>query len=515
LPEKSFDPNEEKPADQPVDAESELSTGSSDLPIEGDNSEFSGDNSDVLFPSGDDFFINDRSSTNFYSDEANDDDPPASIWQEDTTQLDQDDQNDQWRRFISGEWGSPMESETESNSPAWMQDAKPDQQPAEDPFFNADNETPFSEPSSDPFASSPDETIRPVTGSIRRPSGSVTRRLTWEDEDGTSGEAPDKGPLDSAASSDGVAENPFASQHSRQADEDFAVDSGSRIPHPFAQDDEADDRPDESFWTNAETGETQMPDEAANDPISEQPDVWRSVARSRQAGLYGLEDSTRSPEDESNLSSIDNLRRIVLEDYDASGGHVYQNQHDYSGLTGGNSVKDWWTERTGVEKVLLVVVILLALTLLTIVPLAYFRVISFQAPPAPTAVSSQGSLEIAYPVGLRLPGGWYFDLTRSDVTDGQWQPERGEWLEGSEIRRIVALPWNLQLEAVVQTLQPGDLIDLNMDNGQIVTYQVEDVSKVARSYTDFLNEKTPALIVILALEDTEDRWVVVSTPLVE
>jgi len=83
-----------------------------------------------------------------------------------------------------------------------------------------------------------------------------------------------------------------------------------------------------------------------------------------------------------------------------------------------------------------------------------------------------------YPVGMKLPGGWYFDLQPSYMEDGEWQPQAAEWLEGSAIRRVIAVPWNAQTEAVVQTFTTDDKIQLFMSNEDIFAYQVSEVRQV-------------------------------------
>jgi hypothetical protein len=117
-----------------------------------------------------------------------------------------------------------------------------------------------------------------------------------------------------------------------------------------------------------------------------------------------------------------------------------------------------------------------------------------------------------YPIGVRLTGGWMIYLQRGTLTDGKWDPQGSEWLETTEIRRVVAIPWSKQLDAVVQTLSKGDEIELFMSNNDIVKYKVDGVSKMPRSKTDILNSKQRSLVVILYQKDDSDRWVVICKP---
>jgi hypothetical protein len=136
--------------------------------------------------------------------------------------------------------------------------------------------------------------------------------------------------------------------------------------------------------------------------------------------------------------------------------------------------------------------------------------------PRPTAkasvVNTVPTLDLAdriYPTGIKLTGGWFIYLQKGELKDGQWSPQSSEWLAGTEIRRVVAIPWSKQSEAVIRTLQPDDTIELFMSNNDILTYQVDTIEQLPRTQTDVLTSKTPSLVVILYQEGASDRWVVV------
>jgi hypothetical protein len=112
-------------------------------------------------------------------------------------------------------------------------------------------------------------------------------------------------------------------------------------------------------------------------------------------------------------------------------------------------------------------------------------------------------------MGLELTGGWTFYLQKGDLKNGVWTPQGGsEWLNGTELRRVVALPWNPQLEAVSQTFKTGDPVRLLMNNNDIINYRIDKVEKVTRDQVDVLEGNTPALIVILYRNDSNDRVVI-------
>ena len=128
----------------------------------------------------------------------------------------------------------------------------------------------------------------------------------------------------------------------------------------------------------------------------------------------------------------------------------------------------------------------------------------------PNPQVSVSTVQVA-PMGLELTGGWTFYLQKGDLKDGIWTPQGGsEWLNGTELRRIVALPWNPQLEAVTQTFKPGDPVRMLMNNNDIVVYRVDKVETVTRDQVDVLQGNTPALIVILYRNDSNERVVILA-----
>lgn len=133
-----------------------------------------------------------------------------------------------------------------------------------------------------------------------------------------------------------------------------------------------------------------------------------------------------------------------------------------------------------------------------------------QAVPVPT-------LDLPFPVRLKLAGSGYFDLHRGKVTNGKWKLKSqndgtGEWLEGTEVCKWVALPWNIQLEAVMRSLTPQDEFQLTMSNADVLTYQVYSIKNVPVDQIETLERNGACLLVILANEDSDTRWVVTALP---
>jgi hypothetical protein len=132
--------------------------------------------------------------------------------------------------------------------------------------------------------------------------------------------------------------------------------------------------------------------------------------------------------------------------------------------------------------------------------------------PAPTATIDVGN--IVHPTRLSLPGGWTFDLGEGQVNNGEWTPQGAEWLVGTEISRWVALPWSLQLEAVLRTLKSGDQIELQMSNFDVLTFNVYSIQQMTMNELLSSDAKTPSLVIVLYNDKEADGtfWVVKALP---
>jgi hypothetical protein len=154
---------------------------------------------------------------------------------------------------------------------------------------------------------------------------------------------------------------------------------------------------------------------------------------------------------------------------------------------------------------IVVIVVVLALMAPAIYNSALFSSLR-QSRPTPTVTN------LPYPVGMTLPGGLNFKLGRGAINDGQWNPVGPEWLAGTEICRWVAIPWSLQLEAVVRTLTQEDSIELVMSNNDRLSYNVFSIQELTLEEMQSLDQNSPCLLLVLAEQETEKRWVVTAKP---
>jgi hypothetical protein len=201
--------------------------------------------------------------------------------------------------------------------------------------------------------------------------------------------------------------------------------------------------------------------------------------------------------------SIETIREVALEDYGSSP------------ITTEPAPVLPWRKKTGLffkrmkpfERFL----IFGSVTLMCIAGLAGLGLIGMNARPTVDATPAP-TLERPIPVRVALPGGWEFNLGRGGVEDGRWSPRGAEWLEGTELCKWVALPWSLQLEAVVRTLKSDDPISLTMSNADELLYKVYSVREMPVDQIESLETTKTCLLLILVNKDADTRWVVTAIP---
>jgi len=114
------------------------------------------------------------------------------------------------------------------------------------------------------------------------------------------------------------------------------------------------------------------------------------------------------------------------------------------------------------------------------------------------------------PASLEIAGNT-FALGMGKPQAGVWQPTGGaEWLAGTELRRVVAVPATDALAAAVARLRAGDEVRLRLRSGEVIRYQVSDVVRVKRHQIEVLAGRNPSLAVVLYGERTGERTVVIA-----
>jgi hypothetical protein len=221
----------------------------------------------------------------------------------------------------------------------------------------------------------------------------------------------------------------------------------------------------------------------------------------------GLNKRVFNPE---NSIEYKDIRPEVMEDYELPGEFIPAPTLKMPEPSQ-KSVLNWFNRIKTPYKVLIIFLALAIPSLVLVVSL----VIGLSVFPSNSNVSSPISVQptfipgTSYPIGIKMTGGWYFPLQIGRVDNGVWKPQTAEWLEGTELRKVIGIPWSLQTEAVVQSLIPGDMIELLLSNGDSLFYTVQYPGEVPVSDNSIYTDAKPSMVIILFKEKAKTRWIVV------
>ena len=215
--------------------------------------------------------------------------------------------------------------------------------------------------------------------------------------------------------------------------------------------------------------------------------------------------------------SLSTLRRSFIEDFEQSpwSNDEQEPEEEEIGWVKRKirSFKRWIASLSMAERVLLFISSIISLAVIVAITLVLieWRGIASKdsAPPQSIELVDQN---VVYPTGIQLPGGWFFFLQPGEIKNNKWDPQTAEWLQNTSVRRVVAIPWSRQAEAVIQSMQSGDDINLYMNNNDVVTYYVENTNQVDRDNVSILTDTEPSLAIILFKSDNSNRWVVIARP---
>ena len=205
---------------------------------------------------------------------------------------------------------------------------------------------------------------------------------------------------------------------------------------------------------------------------------------------------------------FEKMREVALQEYDET--KVEPTVEEKVSLQ--EEVRETIRESRPLERILLIGAV--ALTAGILLFAGIFIIVKSIPSPAPEPTVAVNWEDRVYPTHLNLPGGWGFNLGQGYVIDGEWSPQGAEWLIGTEISRWVALPWSLQLEAVLRTLKSDDQIELIMSNDDSLVFNVYSIQEMTMEEIQAQDVKTPSLLVILFNQegDVNTYWVVTALP---
>ncbi|MEA2007912.1 MAG: SH3 domain-containing protein, partial [Chloroflexota bacterium] len=110
------------------------------------------------------------------------------------------------------------------------------------------------------------------------------------------------------------------------------------------------------------------------------------------------------------------------------------------------------------------------------------------------------------PASIQI-GSTSFVLGRGEIDDGAWKPIQAEWLEDTQVRRVVAVPVSM----LENQIALDDILRIRIRSGVSIPYRVVEITEVQRTQIEVLSSLEPSLVVIL-FDDTaaSSRQVVIA-----
>lgn len=244
--------------------------------------------------------------------------------------------------------------------------------------------------------------------------------------------------------------------------------------------------------------------EAAKTELVVEPVVVPQVEPEVPVDVNELKKRAFSPSDGKEEQEISEVRAIALE----GGEEVFVEVESKKEDTFDDRLKAFENALRPYRRYIYFVLAFLGVLVAVFVSVTMYTVYQRSLPPEPVKDTSN----LPFPKFMSLPGGVNFTLGKGAIKDGNWNPRGPEWLEGTEICRWVAIPWSRQLEAVVRTLTKKDTIELTMSNNDKLTYNVYSIKEMTLTEMQALDSNSPCLLLVLAEQDSEKRWVVTALP---
>jgi len=136
---------------------------------------------------------------------------------------------------------------------------------------------------------------------------------------------------------------------------------------------------------------------------------------------------------------------------------------------------------------------------------------------SPTVPADAGAVDYGFyePVNVELAGVSFALSTSSPVTGGQWLPAGAEWLIGTDLRRVIALPYSDSTRDTIEAMRPADIIRVKLASGDVIEYAFVQVERLGVQRTDVLTSMEPSLVIILYGDAASDRYVVTAAAIQE
>ncbi|MCJ7626120.1 MAG: hypothetical protein MUO76_21720 [Anaerolineaceae bacterium] len=259
---------------------------------------------------------------------------------------------------------------------------------------------------------------------------------------------------------------------------------------------------------------------ASHEISSSEEDDLNKKGKNEEVPLEILEAINEMDLDQDQLAAMDEVRKEMIDEFQTSTRSDLEqdDQLEISSLDRYEYAEDGGSKLRFTKRTLLWIILVLLIAASVVLAGV---LINELGPAAPTPISTQIVLELPddvsgdkriRPIGLQFLGSWDFKLETGYVVDGIWEPKTAEWLRGTQLRRIIAIPWSKQLDSIIATMEPGTTIELAMSNDDTIIYIVQGVERVPRTQVDVFSGNTPALIIIVFQPDSDERIVITCAP---
>lgn len=116
------------------------------------------------------------------------------------------------------------------------------------------------------------------------------------------------------------------------------------------------------------------------------------------------------------------------------------------------------------------------------------------------------------PIAMSLAG-QEMRISTADYAAG-WQPEGVEWWPKTDIRKVIAIPFN---EGLIQQIftQIDEPVTVRLRNGAAIRYQITDISRVNTFEIENMLSNVPSVAIIFHGEAGDERWLVIGTAIQE
>jgi hypothetical protein len=103
--------------------------------------------------------------------------------------------------------------------------------------------------------------------------------------------------------------------------------------------------------------------------------------------------------------------------------------------------------------------------------------------------------------------GRVFVVSKGQVDkDGKWVPDGPQWLAGTEVRRVFAIPYDA-LADIVGEIGAGEMIYVRTRGGQVIKYRVRDVVRIMANQIESFFSLYPSIAISLPMKEGDVKSV--------